>query len=50
MLRLLQSYPYEQMAGESGTLQLGKDRRLVRLMKWARFKDGLPMPIETLTE
>lgn len=50
MLRLLQSYPYEQMAGESGTLQLGKDRRLVRLMKWARFKDGLPKPIETLTE
>lgn len=50
MLRLLQSYPYEQLPGESGTLQLSQDRRVVRLMKWARFKDGLPQPIETLAE
>ncbi|HEY0634935.1 MAG TPA: penicillin-binding protein activator [Gammaproteobacteria bacterium] len=50
MLRLLQSFPYEQLAGESGTLRLGTDRRLVRTMKWARFKNGLPQPIETLSE
>ncbi len=46
MLRLMQSYTYERFTGETGTLQLSDDRRLLRQMKWARFKNGLAQPIE----
>ncbi|HEY0634393.1 MAG TPA: penicillin-binding protein activator [Gammaproteobacteria bacterium] len=50
MLRMLQSYPYERLAGETGTLRVGSDKRLLRELKWARFKNGLAQPIESLTE
>ena len=46
MLRLLQNYPYERLTGETGTLQVSDDRRLLRQLKWARFKNGLAQPIE----
>ncbi|HEY0720353.1 MAG TPA: penicillin-binding protein activator [Gammaproteobacteria bacterium] len=50
MLRTLQSYPYERYPGETGTLRLESGGRLLRQLKWARFKDGLPQPLENLTD
>jgi len=50
MLPLLQNYAYERLTGETGTLQVTQDRLLQRQLKWARFKDGLPEPIEASAE
>ncbi len=50
MLRMLENYPYERHPGETGTLRVESDKRLLRQLKWARFKNGLPQPLENLTE
>lgn len=49
MLRLLQSYPYERLNGKTGMLRIDEESRLIRKLKWARFKNGLPQPIDGLS-
>lgn len=47
-VRILEEFPYERYAGETGILQVGDNRRIVRQLQWARFRNGQPELLESI--
>ena len=42
LVPMLESHPYERYRGETGSLQVGADHRILRQLLWARFERGQP--------
>jgi len=45
MLPLLEHYPFERYAGETGTLRMERTGEIRRSLDWARFQGGTPRPL-----
>ncbi len=42
LVSMLERYPYERYQGETGSLHIGADRRIIRQLLWAQFERGQP--------
>ena len=42
LVPMLESHPYERYRGETGSLHVGADHRILRQLLWARFERGQP--------
>lgn len=42
LVSMLERYPYERYQGETGSLHLGTNRRVMRQLLWAQFEHGRP--------
>jgi hypothetical protein len=46
LVPLLESHPYERYRGETGSLHIDQQHRILRQLLWARFERGQPKLME----